>query len=143
MRYFDTSVLLKLYLREPNSPQAVALVRKKGEVPLLSGLHRVEMKGAITQKQARGEITETERAAVLASLDRDLAAGVFADVVVSWPAVFAKAEEFATAHVGTTLCRSLDLLHVALASELGAAEFCTLDQRQTAMARAVGLIVVS
>ncbi len=25
MRYFDSGVLLKLYLREPNSPQAVAL----------------------------------------------------------------------------------------------------------------------
>ena len=29
MRYFDSGVLLKLYLSEPNSPQAVALVREQ------------------------------------------------------------------------------------------------------------------
>ena len=27
MRYFDSGVLLKLHLSEPNSPQAVALVK--------------------------------------------------------------------------------------------------------------------
>ena len=30
MRYFDSGVLLKLYLSEPNSAQAVALVQEQG-----------------------------------------------------------------------------------------------------------------
>lgn len=30
MRYFDSGVFLKLYLREANSAQAVALVQEKG-----------------------------------------------------------------------------------------------------------------
>lgn len=61
MRYFDTGVLLKLYLREPNSAQAVALVQEKGERPPLTALHRLEMKAALGQKLSRGEITEAER----------------------------------------------------------------------------------
>ena len=42
-----------------------------------------------------------------------------------------------------TLCRSLDTLHVALALTSGATEFCTFDLRQSRMAAAAGLTVIS
>ena len=73
MRYFDSGVLLKLYLREPNSPQAVSLVQGKNAAPLLTALHRLEMKAAIGQKYGRGEITATERDAVLIDFENDVA----------------------------------------------------------------------
>ena len=142
MRYFDSGVLLKLYLSEPNSPQAVALVQEKGGLPPITALHRLEMKAAIGQKQGRGEITETECAEVMANFESDLAASVFAEAATAWVGVFAKAESLASAHAAANLCRSLDTLHVALALELGATEFCTFDQRQATMARAAGLPVV-
>jgi hypothetical protein len=41
------------------------------------------MKAAFGQKHGRGEITETERNAVLASFENDLAAGIFAGWCVS------------------------------------------------------------
>jgi predicted nucleic acid-binding protein len=56
--------------------------------------------------------------------------------------VFTKAENLAAAHAATNLCRSLDTLHVALALEVGTAEFCTFDGRQAVMAKAAGLVVV-
>ena len=142
MRYFDSGVLLKLYLSEPNSPQAVALVQEKGWLPPIAALHRLEMKAAIGQKQGRGEITETERTEVLANFESDLAAGVFTEAATAWVGVFTRAESLASAHAAANLCRSLDTLHVALALELGATEFCTLDQRQATMAKAAGLPVV-
>ena len=73
MRYFDSGVLLKLYLSEPNSAQAVALVQEQGGLPPITALHRLEMKAAFGQKHGRGEIIETERDAVLASFENDLA----------------------------------------------------------------------
>ena len=142
MRYFESGVLLKLYLSDPNSAQAVALVQEQGGLPPITALHRLEMKGAIGQKYGRGEITETERNAVLASFENDLAAGIFAEPNPTWADVFTKAENLATAHAATNLCRSLDTLHVALALELGATEFCTFDGRQAVMAKAAGLVVV-
>ena len=142
MRYFDSGVLLKLYVREPNSAQAVALVHEKGAAPLLTALHRLEMKAAIGQKQGRGEITAAERDAVLVNFENDIAAGVFVEVAPDWPAVFARAESLATAHASANLCRSLDTLHIALAQELGGKELCTFDSRQSAMAKAAGLAVV-
>lgn len=142
MRYFDSGVLLKLYLSEPNSTQAVALVQEQGGLAPITALHRLEMKAAFGQKQGRDEITESERDAVLASFENDQAAGVFAGTSPTWTDVFTRAENLATAHAATNLCRSLDTLHVALALELGATEFCTFDQRQAAMAHAAGLVVV-
>ena len=142
MRYFDSGVLLKLYLREPNSAQAVALVQEKGGAPLLTPLHRLEVKAAIGQKLGRAEITATERENVLADFENDIATGVFVEVAPDWPTVFAKAEALASAHAAANLCRSLDTLHVALALELGGSEFCTFDARQSAMAKAAGVAVV-
>ena len=142
MRYFDSGVLLKLYLREPNSPQAVALVRERGARPPLTALHRLEMKAAIGQKLGRGEITTMERDALLVDFENDISAGVFAVPAPDWPAVFARAESLAVVHSSSSLCRSLDTLHVALALELGATEFCTFDLRQAVMAKAGKLTVV-
>lgn len=143
MRYFDTGVLLKLYLPEPRAAEAVALVNAGPGKPPVSHLHELEMRSALRQKTGRGELTQTECDALIAEFEADLAAGVHDRVAVSWPDVFATAEALSAAHGVTTLCRSLDTLHVALALELGATEFCTFDLRQSRMAAAAGLTVIS
>lgn len=141
MRYFDSGVLLKLYFPEPNSAQAQALVRENG-APLLTALHRLEMKSAMAQRCGRGEITPEEHAQMVADFERDVAAGVFDVTEPEWPTVFADAESLASAHTAQNLCRSMDTLHVALARGLGATEFCTFDQRQAVMAGVAGLAIV-
>jgi hypothetical protein len=60
MRYFDTGVLLKLYLPEPGADEAVAFVKASGNVPPLTLLHELEMRSALRQKFGRGEITGIE-----------------------------------------------------------------------------------
>lgn len=141
MRYFDSGVLLKLYFPEPNSAEAQVLVRERG-VPRLTALHRLEMKAAMAQRCGRGEITPEEHAQMVADLERDIAAGVYAAATPAWQTVFADAESLASAHAVRNLCRSMDTLHVALARALGATEFCTFDRRQAVMAGAAGLAVV-
>ena len=81
--------------------------------------------------------------ALITLLESDLTTGVHERVTVSWPDVFATAKALSAAHGSGTPCRSLDTLHVALALELGATEFCSLDLRQSRMAAAAGLIVIS
>ena len=80
---------------------------------------------------------------MIAQLQADLTGGVIERVTVSWPDVFTTAKALSAPHGVGTLCRSLDTLHVALALELGATEFCTFDQRQSRMAAAAGLNVIS
>lgn len=72
----------------------------------------------------------------------DLDAGVHKKVAMNWPEGFATAETLSRTHGVETLCRSLDTLHVALAIELGATEFCTFGQRQSQIARAAGIRVI-
>lgn len=143
MRYFDTGVLLKLYLPELRAADAVALVNAAPHTAPITLLHEMEMRSALRQKVGRGEISADDCQVLLAQLDDDLATGVHARASVTWPDVFVKAEELSTRHGQTTLCRTLDTLHVALAINLGADEFCTFDHRQSLMAAAAGLLVIS
>jgi predicted nucleic acid-binding protein len=142
MRYFDTGVLLKLYLPEPRAAEAVSFVNASPGKPPVNILHELEMRSALRQKAGRGELTQIECETLIAQVESDLTASVHERVAVSWPDVFATAESLSAAHGISTLCRSLDTLHVALALELGATEFCTFDLRQARMAAAAGLNVI-
>ena len=143
MRYFDTGVLLKLYLPEPRAAEAVAFVSAGPGKPLVNSLHELEMRAALRQKAGRGELTRSECDALIAQVESDITTGVHERGAVSWPDVFAMAEALSAAHGLGTLCRSLDTLHVALALTSGATEFCTFDLRQSRMAAAAGLTVIS
>lgn len=143
MRYFDTGVLLKLYLPEPRAAEAVDFVRTSPGKPPVNHLHELEMRSALRQKVGRGELTQMECDALITQVEFDLTTGVYERVTVSWPDVFARAEALSAAHGSETLCRSLDTLHVALALELGATEFCSFDLRQLRMAAVAGLAVIS
>lgn len=142
MRYFDTGVLLKLYLPEPRAAEAVSFVNASPGKPPVNPLHELEMRSALRQKAGRGELTQIECDTLIAQVESDLTASVHERVPVSWPDVFTTAESLSAAHGIGTLCRSLDTLHVALALELGATEFCTFDLRQARMAATAGLHVI-
>ena len=143
MRYFDTGVLLKLYLPEARSDEAIAFVNVSPNKPPVTPLHELEMHSALRQKSGRCEFTQVESDALIDQFKSDLITNVHERVQVSWPDVFATAETLSATHGIETLCRSLDTLHVALALEAGATEFCSFDLRQSRMAAAVGLTVIS
>lgn len=143
MRYFDSGLLLKLYVSEPRDKEAEQLFYSSPTPPPFTPLHGLEMRSAVRQKLGHGEIDLAESERILKTLDGDLAAGVFFQPNLFWHDVFLHAERFSAAHGSSTLCRSLDTLHVALAVVLEVTEFCTFDARQARMAAAVGLTVVS
>ena len=142
MRYFDSGVLVKLYHLEPNSAVAAACVHEVAAPIPLNPLHRLELHSALRLMLGRGEIAPADCQQALVTFAQDCAAGSFPDEMPDWKRVFDRAEQLSAAHTATTLSRSLDILHVALALESGATEFCTFDQRQATMARLVGLTVV-
>ena len=142
MHYFDTGVLLKLYLPEPNAAQAIALVTSVGSSVPLTAFHRLEMTSALRQKQGRGEMSSSESLNIQGDLNLDIASGFYDLQNPAWADVFQRAEALGNLHGPKTLCRSLDTLHIALALELGATEFCTFDARQASMAKLAGLHVI-
>ncbi len=140
--YIDTGILVKLYVKEANTPQAIALVMGFRTPLALTPFQELEIRNALRLKQSRGELTEPEARAALADFEADIAAGRYQRPACDLMAVFARAESLSAAHAVTTKCRSLDTLHVAAALETGGREFASLDTRQRAMAQAAGLRVL-
>lgn len=127
--YVDASALLKLYLDEPESDEALAFVRAARE-PSSARIALVEVRRRLAL-----EFEGDELAAVREDFDRDWER--FRIIEVD-EAVCGRAAEIAE----TTGVRSLDALHLGAADPLrGAIPLLTYDRRQADAARSLGWTV--
>jgi predicted nucleic acid-binding protein len=140
--YADPSALLKLYLHEPQS-RAMATWRAKVTGPLAVTPHgRVEMINGLALASHRGFLPEVAFQAAVAALDDDFDQGRYAPADLLWRAVLKRAADLSRQHTPKLGTRSLDVLHVASALELGMKRFVTFDDRQGQLASATGLKLV-
>ena len=139
--YADTGLLCSLYAPDAQTPAAVArMARVKEPLPLI-WLHQLELRNALRLRVFRGEITAVQRDAALNAFLADAAGGIYAAANPVLSDVMMEAERLSASHSDKLGTRSLDILHVAAALVLGAAEFWTFDKRQAALAKAAGLKV--
>jgi predicted nucleic acid-binding protein len=137
--YVDPSALLKLYLHQPESAAMSAWrARTKGALQLTHH-GRVEVINGICLAAHRHQMGAEALADTLASFDEDLSAGFYRQADLLWRATLNRAAELGRLHSAKLGTRSLDVLHVASALELELHLFVTYDNRQEALARAVGL----
>jgi predicted nucleic acid-binding protein len=80
--------------------------------------------------------------AVATKIREHAAEGLLLRRTVDWTAALAEARRLAEAHTAATGCRTLDLLHIAIARQWDCTEFLSLDDRQLRTAKAAGLAVV-
>lgn len=113
-------------------------VRTARQVPF-TPLHGLEVRNVFHLLCGRGSISTAELRSVLGWLEDDLAAHRLARVPIDFAGLFARAEPLVTAHAARLLCRTLDILHVACALQLECTRFVTADDRQLALAKAVGM----
>lgn len=140
--YFDTSVLLKSYIPEAQTPEALAIIRAAGGPFPLSHLLELELRTAIRIKHGRGEITAAEKLGALQALEKDIAAGVLVRPDCDVEEVFRRAEAISSKHAASTLARSADLWHIAAAIESGCTAFASFDERQRKVAALCGLPLI-
>jgi predicted nucleic acid-binding protein len=141
--YADPSVLLKLYRHEPES-RAVAVWRGTIKGPLPVTHHgRVELTNGIALAAHRGLINERACEAALAALDDDFEQGRYLLAEIPWRTVLRRAADLSREHSRNLGTRTLDVLHVASALELGSQVFVTFDHRQQSLARATGLKILA
>lgn len=136
--YVDSSVFVASYLAEPHSAAARRSVAAEPQVPF-TALHHLEVRNAFRLQVGRKRITREESEAVLRHLEQDIAAERLRLTPLDLYAVFERAEELSARHTARALCRSLDILHVAAALELGCGRFVSFDARQVKLAGAAGL----
>lgn len=132
--YFDTSLLLKVYVLETNSPAALAALRTENSPVPFTHLVELELRTAIRLKRGRGEITPTQQRAVLQTVEGDLAKGVLARPVYDLDSVYRRAETLSAKYAVSTMTRSADIWHVAAALEIGCYGFSSFDDRQRKLA---------
>ena len=139
--YVDTSVLVSLYISDANSPKADAWRQANPAAIDFTGLHRIELRNALSLAVFQQRLTSAEAQAAWQDVEQDLAAGFLVPMPDLWEKLIAQAESLAAQHTPTIGSRSLDILHVATALASGATEFCTFDDRQRRLAQLAGLRV--
>ena len=136
--YFDTSVLVKCYVEEQGTAQAMSLVSR--HAVLSSVLAPIELTGALRRQEASGVLTRRQRHRALLRFEADRAQWTLLEMDSH---VLARAEALA----GAAPVKTLDALHLASAlvfqSETSLhPPFITGDAQQRRAADALGLDVV-
>ena len=139
--YADSSFLVSCYLLDANTPRAKNYLRRLGAPLVFTSLQALEVGNAFELGVFRGLFSAADAASARANLAQDLRTGRLVKTAVNWPLVFRVASALSKRHSATTGTRSLDILHVAAAKSLRAAEFISFDSRQRLLATALGLRV--
>jgi predicted nucleic acid-binding protein len=138
LAYFDTSVLVKNYVRERGSTRARALLRAYSF--LSSAITPVELMSALMRKHSTGELNLKDLSRILARIREDRPYWKLLDVGAS---VLSQGEEL----VQKTRMRTLDAIHLASLAVFRSASgsvstFITADGRQRDAATHLDLDVV-
>ncbi len=138
MIYLDTSAFLKLYVREEGSQFVEDRMRSQDEpLPVVDLLH-TEFINALRLKVFWKEIDKPTVDHLIALFDDRLARGQYCVPTLDRVRLLRDARALSE-HTPAIGCRTLDVLHVASALQLEAAEFITFGSRQGELARRAGL----
>jgi predicted nucleic acid-binding protein len=136
----DASFLFSLYVLDVNSAAASAKMRRVVLPLLLTDVGKIEILNAVALRLFRKELRPADAKKVYGLFRQDIEQGVV-QVVPLPAAAYQQAERIARTHTPLLGTRTLDVLHVAGALVLKADAFYTFDQKQAALAGAVGLTV--
>jgi len=73
--YLDSSALVMLYVREPETAELSAFVRKFSPPLPFSSLHELELTHALERRREEGDLSTIAVNQIVAALDQDLTAG--------------------------------------------------------------------
>lgn len=137
--YVDPSALRSLYLHDARSVAMARWRRRNPQALAVTHHGRLELINSIALAVFRGDVDTFVMTGAFADIDDDFAAGRLVQADLLWRRALDCAVELSTKLTPKLGTRSLDVLHVACAVELGYGTFITDDNRQSALAKAAGL----
>jgi len=143
MVYVDTSVLVTLFIKEKHSRKASDWIIANNEAIPKRVFHALEFTNAIQLKRFRKEISDQQAKSVLKRVDEHEKEGIFYTPPLNWAKVFAISLDLSANHTKSIGSRLLDMIHVASALAMGADRFFTFDAKQSQLASAAGLQIVT
>ena len=133
--YLDTSVLVKLFTREPDSEYYGKLT--DGQTVCSSVLAYTEIWSALLAKERTGSLTTEQRRKVWAAIDRNVMSDVI-ELLPMGPAIFKRANRILEVCHPKVPLRSLDALHLASADQSQDWPLATGDKRMRDAAEMLG-----
>jgi len=143
MLYVDTSVIVKLYVKEKHSLDASNLLKENNEAIPLTVFHELEFNNAINLKEFRGEIARDKTRLIMARFAEHESKGIYYRPQISWADTFKYAVDLSRKHSRKTGSRALDILHVASALSIKADRFFTFDERQSKLVSLAGIMNIA
>jgi uncharacterized protein len=137
--YFDTSALAKAYTSERGSAEVDEFLAR-GTTIFLSDLNRVELRCMLARRVRSGEISAAQEQAIWSQFLLDVSNEFFEPITL--PAAAWSAASQLIDRVAPIALRTLDALHVAMASALPAIVFVTADRAQRNAALQLGMHTV-
>ena len=145
--YPDTSFFCALYRLQANSSDAAAYFTAMPGPLEVTTLLLYEFRQAVRfqirlhrHDPAKG-YPRAQGTKMLMNMKSDLVSGAVSTIPAPWPQIHLAAERLSELYTDAGGHRSMDILHVATAIELGAKEFLTFDGNQKKLAEAEGLFV--
>jgi predicted nucleic acid-binding protein len=137
--YLDTSALAKWYLNEPRSEEFVAYLQSVEEA-IVGSLAITEMRSLLARKRRSGAIDSPLEARIFAQLQDDVAQGhlILRPLEDRHVQAAARMIDRLPEHA----LRTLDAMHLAIATELRVRELATADRVMAGAAAELGLHVV-
>jgi predicted nucleic acid-binding protein len=139
--YADTSWWLAYKCRrDTHHPAALRVFDVDPDAEVLwTPWHRVEVFNGFCQAERAGFLARGESRRVIRMLEQEIRIGYWTHVEFDWTDAVRSAGEIRAEHSLNMVVRSMDLFHVAIATEVGADALLSFDANQMALAQAAGL----
>jgi len=137
--YADSSFMLKLYFPDGNDRRATTYMGRLAEPLLLTAVQETEVRNSLRLRVPQCRSTSQEVSSALAYFERDISEGIYEWRNPDWLAVFRLIEQISRKHTERDAHRFPDLLHLACALELKSKVFLSFDQRQSRLAKVLGM----
>ena len=140
MIYFDTSLLVKIYVPEEGSERIISFIENNNSVLFFNQIQEFELTNALSLKLFRKEISKIQYEHIKSKLAKDLSLNRIRRVMLDWIEVMTSATLLSQKHTSSIGCRILDILHVSAATQGKFKYFMTNDPRQMTLAEKAGMI---
>ncbi len=141
MLYADSSFLASLYLPDVKTGEANAFLARAQTPLAFTSFNRVELRNALRNMVARGEVKSGAVAKTFPMMESDLNDGLLIGKNLDTGKLPKVAEQLSSRYGEKHVIRCVDLLHVASAHLLAIDAFLTFDRQQATFARQTGLTV--
>ena len=138
--YVDSGALAKLYIVEPGSAQVQESVEGWRRLSVNS-LQESELRNAIEAAAGREVVRPGSADGAVSHFEHDIRAGRLIPREHDWEHVWRRTMELSKKYTREILCRTIDIVHVALAEKEEAGTMVTGDRRQAELCRRIGLEV--